>query len=534
MSVNGGMRRGVFVMFAALLVAAFAFPAKSRAGQLILDNRSNRPVVCLVDGYTVATGWAFDWVIQVAPGQRYQVGPNMQRSRPVIQWANCGGLITRSMTITPSGLDGRLVFNGRQTRVLNVLLYPWLPLPKDATFQPMVDHVVEAFQAANPEVLLNAVMSADGGADVYTFDNFDEHPVDPSAPQPQQPALLGPEGFDVIELDTVVLGHLATSGKVAPVRITGEVPFDAALQGSTVNGQLYGVPSWLCTEFVYARNPALAQVDTLDKLMAFLDGLPPGRPRLVGDHDGTWTLLARYIQAYVGRHGYGAIRGAFTMPPDPAVIRDMVAMVGTCAAGGSNACVDGTYHNGAPGAPQQAFAEGKADAAMGFSEQSLYITAAGVPANQLTAVPTPWGAQVPPPVLYSDAFVTSRRTCSAGPCAADSEAFTRLMTGVDMKTYIAFSRDLPPGTQPRRLLVATRPFWSQPAVRQDPLYPQFGRSLERARAYPNWFDAASRKTISRQVCSALLGAGLKYDCTPDTRPTRLETPPVGLAMEAPR
>lgn len=217
------------------------------------------------------------------------------------------------------------------------------------------------------------------------------------------------------------------------------------------------------------------------------------------------------------------------MPPDPAVISNVAKLAATCTVGGSNPCTDGAYHNAAPGVPQQAFAAGQADTTFGYSEQSLYIVSGGQPADGLTVVPLPTGPQANPPMLYSDTFVTNRSTCSTAPCVQDGEAFTALMTGAEMKTYIAFTQDFP-GAPPRRLLTATRPFWEQPVVRQDPLYSQLNRHVAQGQTYANWFTPDNRTDISTKVCGALMAAGLKtFDCTPDTCPTMMDTHPVSVA-----
>lgn len=499
------LRHVRITLYVAIGVIA-ARPETVDAGELVLDNRSGAPLVCLVDGYTVATGWPFDWQITVPANQKFHVGPSA--GRKAIDWATCGSLRTRRMTITPTGLDGVLVFNGQQTRVLNVLLYPYLPSSPSGNFQTLLAHVTETFLGTRPDVLLNPVISMDGAVDAYDFTKIQD--------------LIGGTGFDVAEIDTVMLGSLVGAGLVTPAAITGDAPWPAAIQGSTVDGTLYGVPSWLCTEFAYAYSPDLPAVTSLGQFLAFLGGLPANRTRMVGDHDGSWTLLARYLQAYVGQYGYDQMNKGLTMPPDATVMQNVISMVKTCTnPQGGNLCIDGTYHDSPDGTPQKVFATGQADAVMGFSEQSFFILSGGGTTTGLKTTAIPWGPQPPPPVLYSDTFVTNKATCQASPCADDSKAFTTMMTGAAMKTYIAFSQDLPADSPPRRLLVATRPFWGQPQVQSDPLYSQFQAVLPQGKSYPNSFTNDQKKQISGQVCAYLKNtAGLtNYDCTPDTRPT---------------
>lgn len=478
------------------LFLALALPAPAPAGQLVLRNDSNAPVTCTVDGWTISTGFSFDWQITVQPGQKYYVGQNFQRGGPqVINWADCGGLRTRAMNITPTSPDGQLILNGQQSRVLNASLYPYIPTLPGTKFEPLVTHVIETYQAANPAVLLAAQLNAE--TDIYSFTEL--------------PELLGADGLDVIEMDVLYLGYVVAQNLVNPAAIAGEQPLPVALDASTIDGQLWGVPSWLCMNFMFARDAGVQQATTLAALLQFLGQLPSDAPKLVANYNGSWTLPSMYINAYVQAHGYGEIAKAMQMPPDDAVIGNLVELTDSCAFNGANNCTNDTYHDAANGTTEQVFATGGAGSDMGFSEQSFFVNLYG-PVNPLYIAPVAWGQQAQP-LLYSDTFVTSRATCATGSqCAADAAAFTTMMTGLPMKNYIVESEDLPAGAPWRTLLVAAQSFYSQPQVQNNPVYQQVSKVFAGGQPFPNNFTAQVQADMDYGICTALQAQRPEYVC----------------------
>jgi hypothetical protein len=107
---------------AAVIAVVLISPSVARAGELIVYNLSSHPITCSVDGYTKASGADADFPFRVEPGQRLNVPPNFSSKSRFLNTADCGGLRTRGMNITPESPDRVLFLNGRQHRVLNSLL----------------------------------------------------------------------------------------------------------------------------------------------------------------------------------------------------------------------------------------------------------------------------------------------------------------------------------------------------------------------------------------------------------------------------
>ncbi|WJV62098.1 hypothetical protein PCO86_19280 [Pectobacteriaceae bacterium CE70] len=476
------------------------------AGQLILKNMSSNPITCTVDGWTISSGSSFDWYIKVQPGQSFYVGQNTSRpNSPIINWANCNNLQTRSMTVTPSGPNQTLALNGQQTRVLNVSLYPYLPtLPTD-DFENLVAYIVQTYQAQHPQVLLNAVLNQ--AVDIYSFDAL--------------PTLLGHEGFDVIELDVLYLGFLADNHLINPVQITGDAPWPVALAGSTYKDQLWGIPSWLCMDFIYDYNHEITTQKSLTQLITYLGTRSPDIPELVGSYNGSWSIPSDYINAYVQTYGFEALQQSMQMPPDEAVVKQLVTLSDTCEHNGINKCTNNTYHHAPNGTTEQVFATGQASTDMGFSEQSFFIQLYQSTHDPLYVTPTPWGEK-PQPLLFQDSFVSSAATCSPGSnCAADAQAFTTLMTSVAMKNYIVQSKDLPAGSPWRTLLVANQQFWQQPLITDNAYYQQLRPIFATAQAFPNNFTEQVQTEMATQICTALKQQQPMFVCDSGTNTTLL-------------
>lgn len=489
-----------------LICFAFLTPLSAHAGELVIRNVSSSATVCHVDGYTADTGWPVTWDVTVPSGETVRIEPSYSGRSPLIDWAECNGLRTRRMNIKPQGPDGLILFTGKQSRVLNVALYPDIPSHPNGNFTALLDHVVNAFQGRQPDVLLNAVM-ADEDA-IYLFADTD--PDDANDPK-DLPHLLGPTGYDVIELDTLFMDFLVSNHLITPAKIVGDQPWPVALAGSTVGGVLYGVPSWLCMDFIFSFSPTLKSVHTLNELLRFEAKGVRSRPALLADYDGSWRLPSIYINSYVQTYGYQEIAKAQVMPPDPAVIAHLKALVTTCQFQSNNTCVDGTNHKRPDGAIERIFATGNAGTDMGFSEQSFYVVLNQSVSGSITMIPAPWGEH-PQPLLYSDTFVTNKSTCSADPCQSDSAAFTTLMTGSDMKKYITFSGDLSPDRPPRHLLVATQPFWSLKDVTADPIYRQLLPIVQTGEPFPNDFTEERKADMGSQICTALQAQVPGYKC----------------------
>jgi hypothetical protein len=476
------------------------------AGELVVYNLSNRPVTCSVDGYTKATGADADLPFRVDPGQRLNIPPGFRPKDHSLNFIDCGGLRTRSMNITLESPDRVIFLNGRQRRVLNALLYASIPTDPKVGFTPLVRWLTLSYQESHPDVLLNLVL--DPAIDVYSFGNLRD-------------AVFSAKGFDVAEIDTVFLKWLKDEGLISPARITGDDPWPVARQAVMIDGQAYGVPSWLCSDFLFSTAGDVQGIKTFSGLQSYMAKTASGRRALVGDLDGTWTIPAAYIQAFVQSHPATTASDAVAAPIDAAVIARLVKFGAFCALSNADPCIDGTFHNAKDGAVEQAFVAEPAANDLGFSERSFFLALYQQTPAALSLVPVPWGDQPNAPKLaYSDAFVTSRAACGKDPCESDTAAFAAFMTSAATKKYIALANDLPGGDPPRHLIVATRLFYEDAGVKADPVYAQVTDGFLKGEIQPylTSFTPRLQYDLLSGICPVLRQQSSGWKCKVPTKP----------------
>lgn len=492
----------LFVALSLILV-----PTVAIAGDLVIYNTSPASFTCLVDGYTTDTGDSVRVQFKINPGERFNIPPSLTSETKMINWVDCGnGLRTRAMNLTVDGPDGVLFLTGQQKRTLNVNLYASIPTDPAKGYASLVRGLTLAYQAKHPEILLNLVLNT--GIDTYNFKTL-------------QAVVFGKNGFDVVEIDTVVLDYLVRNQMITETAIKGDEPWPAAKEAATIDGKLYGVPSWLCSDFLFSANNDLASVQTFADLQRYMKKMPKGRRQLVGVLNGTWTIPALYLQAFVQTHPNLASSDALKMPADPQVIDRMVQFGTDCTINGGNPCTDNRYHDAADGSVERAFANGEAPNDLGFSERSFLLVSDTPTPENLSVIPLPWGDAAGARVfVYSDAFVTNKKTCDSAPCQDDSREFSAFMTSVDIKKYITFSADLPYGAPPRHLLAATKRFYEDDDVKGDWLYSRVVSTFleKNPRAYPNTFSPQSQYDLLLGICTVLNQKSPHWKCKIPKKP----------------
>ena len=311
-----------------------------------------------------------------------------------------------------------------------------------------------------------------------------------------------------------MLPQILSGNYIRPLSAYDETAFWPAATGAvTHGGDIWAYPHWMCSDYLFGRDPAIANLDTFAELDSYLSGLPGDPPPLIGNFNGHWRLVGLYVDAYADMYGYDALSGAYTMPPDPAVIDNLAELTGFCAVDGTNNCTNDFYHDRADGYIAAAFAQGGASTYVGFSEQSFYILLNEADRSApLYATEIAYGPQEVP-LLYVDAFTVNAATCPSGSaCDGDAADFFGRIDALQDLNMTAYSWDLDLDAPPRRLLVASRDFWDQPHVQNDRLYSQFLGQVSDAHAFPNTISAAQQADIYNGVCQALKARNPAYAC----------------------
>ena len=351
--------------------------------------------------------------------------------------------------------------SGVGRRPLRAVVYPFVP-DKVGLFR----QIEQSFEAAHPEVDLQII---DLSANYYNED---------------EPDAVTNTDADVLEVDSVFLEDLIGSGSIQPIRPplrTATAPLlRVAEDAVTKSGRWYGVPHWVCTNFLFSRpGDPLATATTLTDVVNAI-----GEERgLLIDMKGRSTLGELDLDALLDKHKTLAVAAQFVAVTnrDQGVVDDLKRVRGLCEA---DLCRDSDYHD-AVGFYARQFARGRGRALAGYSERLYYIGTEVMTScrkgecrglDDIALVPLPLSASGSQPFAWVDSFTISSR-CTRQ-CLVDAEAFIRHTTSID-----EVRRQLTPGwgEAPRYLLPALAPLYSDvDLLKVAPLYAKLYPTLQQA------------------------------------------------------
>ena len=248
-------------------------------------------------------------------------------------------------------------------RVLRAALYPYIPAKAEAYWA-----IEERFEAEHPGVDLQQV---DLAADYYDGGLV---------------RALQDRTVDVVEVDTVFLDALVRGGLIAPLDdldLGRAASLAVAEDASRVDGVRYGLPHWVCGNFLFARadDPdleAILAVQTLTDLEALAGPADdPGRGLYV-DLRGPSTLGEKYLDALFDLRGpRGAlqqIHGIDPADPAPGIHRPALAALDRLFALCPGGLCDSDKHHQHGQFYSRAFARGEVRFLVGYSERMYFVT----------------------------------------------------------------------------------------------------------------------------------------------------------------
>lgn len=369
---------------------------------------------------------------------------------------------------------------------LRVALFPYLPDTGRDTLAAMAQRIEAEFEAANPGIDLQLRrMDPEDGA-FYEPDSLRAWLTAPAG-----------QGYDLVEVDAIMLGDLAAAGYLTPWAVVDSSDWNnAALPALMHNGVLYGIPHWLCGDFILTRFPAVHAARTVDELQQALAQASSNQIKLSGALGGSWTLPALYLHAWGDTYGTAGMPSAIGSPLDPRVTAEMEEVLDFCELGQVNTCLAKDVYS--PDSSVAIYASGRSDAFLGFSERLTAIMMAGADGSQVRISPAPLGPRNTP-VLYVDAL-TLRRGCDAG-CQAAAAAFAKYLLDPQTYGWMLMSQDARHPAPPRYLLPAT---WSAfGRVLQDPHFRDMLVAIHGAVPLPNTGFAVNRKAMQAALLRAL-------------------------------
>lgn len=376
--------------------------------------------------------------------------------------------------------------------ILRVALFPYLPDVARDTLRTLQARIEQEFEALNPGIDLQMRRMDPSDNDFYAPDSL----------RLWLTASVADSGYHVVEVDAIMLGDLAAAGVLTPWAAVDSSNWNTAvLPALTYAGVLYGIPHWLCGDFILTRDTAVHNAGTIEAFTSALTNASSRQVKLSGALRGSWTLPALYLHTYADVYDPSGMAAAITAPVDTNTAMAMRSVLDFCRLNdGTNTCLDSLYTADSSVA---IYASGRSDAFLGFSERLTAILMAGADGSQIRLSPAPLGPIPGPgslPVIYVDALVLNKGCDSA--CQGAATAFSAYLLSDSTYQWLLTSGDVPTSTPvPRYLLPATRSAFTVPGVSNDVHFQDMRAAIRGGVPLPNQNFAANRKALQ----AALLG-----------------------------
>ena len=352
-------------------------------------------------------------------------------------------------------------------RTVKVVLYPFVP-----EYDTIKKNVKTEFERAHPEIELQFI---------DLTDNY-------YAPGSAADKYIGATKADVYELDSVFLVDFATTLKKIRHWPEGTLPPESeflrnAALGSRVGDTRYGMPHWVCGNFLFFRagDPAFANIYRLSELEKAI-GTPSHEAGkgLATDLKGKSTLGEFYLEAASDHYGNWPAAQSHLSLIEPNLSSDLARLFGLCDSGN---CRNDAYHKNDPGIYARMFDDGKARAFVGYSElmhtalvESTHCSVDKcLTDNDLDVIGFPSDDNGRHQISWVDSFVLDV-DCTAQ-CAEDAAQFAKFM--VSENTYKELL--LHSTAVPEYLLPARASLYNDPEIiRAARLYPKLKTIIEGA------------------------------------------------------
>lgn len=370
---------------------------------------------------------------------------------------------------------------------LRAALFPYIPDAGGDQYARLVTFVEEGFEASHPDVdlKLRPISKNDDFYDLNALRTW---------------LATGGGSYDVIEIDTVILGELQNEGLIRPFPAdTKTSDWHPAARAAVISnvGPL-AIPHLLCGHFVISRIESAATARSVADLKTALSRSESKERDLVGNLLGSWNMPSLYIDAWHDTYPKGDVNSALSVKLDSEAISGLREIKRLCDYEGSNGCLDGTYDDAGEAAAVHLFATGEADSLLGYSER-LFLIARETALDEIYVGSAAMGTGNAP-VVFVDAFVVRASASDAVRDAA--KRFAEFMNRPEIQETLLLSHDAP-GAPPRYLLPATLSAFSTPGLTSDRFYSDFKAALDEAVPFPTRGFESIRKSMRDELTLAI-------------------------------
>jgi thiamine pyridinylase len=378
-------------------------------------------------------------------------------------------------------------FNG-MTR-LRVVLFPYIPDAGSDGFANLLQFLEKSFETRYPEIDLE-----------LRLNNEDEIYDIPSVRKLFSGDQVS-EPYDLIEIDTVILGDLVANGLVSPWdRLpTKRNFFDVGIRAVTVNGVTYGVPHLLCGHYIFTRTPLKTGGRSIDGMVNHFVREFNRMPVVVGNLSGSWNMPSLYLDAWADTYS-GSTALGLRSSLDPSTINNFRKIAELCEDEGENPCINGSYSGTNEIKAVEIFVKGMADGLVGYSERLHYILKGGMASEQVQMRSLPLG-NGNSPVMFVDALVL--RMGASDQITAAARAFADFLVSPEIQEYLVMSRDSKADRIPRYLIPATKDVFAKQSLVMDRFYRDLARDATIARPFPNTGFSSLRRQMRDEIKKAV-------------------------------
>lgn len=367
----------------------------------------------------------------------------------------------------------------KPTVKLRVVLFNFIPDTANDHFASLTQRITREFESLHPDIQLELRPL------FIENDNLNLYEPSPSVKNSIASLLSMPlkdGGYNVAEIDTVILGELIENQVVRPwtLPISTDDWQPAGKRAVTVKEDLFGIPHWLCGHFIFSRSKSIASTRTNVALRRALDMSEGGSPKLVGRLTGSWNVPSLYLDAYADTYGAQNLERAVSTHLDPAVIASLQNFAKECQLGNNNPCTGNNYEDA--DVPTGVFAEGKALALFGYSER-LNLIRRKAPKDTFFLSSAPIG-EGDHPIVFTDAFVI-RKDCDSS-CERAARLFAEYMNLPKTHEWILMGRDKGDRAIPRYLIPATLSAFQTPLVRHEIYFQRIQTEIRGAAPFPSF------------------------------------------------
>lgn len=361
----------------------------------------------------------------------------------------------------------------QQRITLRVSLYPWVP--SEVAFRSFIEL---DFERKNPDI------------DLVVLELKGEPAYDPEAAS----AYLR-EDVDLLEVDAMILGDIASKDVLTKPAIPERTWVPASIDAASIQGQPWGVPHWACGYFVITTKREVADATDLESFRDALAGSSAEIP-VAGDMKGEWGTPMVYIDAYADFFPDIPVAQALADTANSEVIAGLREV--------AKFCTDEKGNNYCRGDDSKLFANGRTGAYFGYSERLNKVFLPGNKPNDVYIRPVPLGPNSTP-VLFTDVVVQSKNC--AEDCSRAAARFLEYYTADETYAEVLMSKDVGYDAVPRYLFPATMSAFDSSDVKDDSLYKQMRAVAGSAIAYPNSgvFDAVSGDDLARALWEKIWG-----------------------------